>query len=124
MPVTWELLGEVLVLRYLGNPSTAERQHAVDEALADPAFRPGSFLLFDTRSGIGTVSAEELARRVEWAVGLTSRNVRPRFAVVAEAGRTGIAEAGIRMVGGRVEIGTFSSMDEALAWLTRPGPAA
>ena len=117
MPVVWEIRGDVLVLRYVGNPTPEERHRALDEVMADPAFRPGLSILFDTRSSIYTVSPEELAKRVEWAVGLTAHGFRPRYAVVSPPGPDGIVKTGIAMVAGRVEIGRFAGMEDALAWL-------
>jgi len=117
MPVIWDFLDDVLALKYVGNPTTKERQDAVTEAMADPAFRPGMALLFDTRSSISAVGTDELRKRVEWAVGLTSLGFRPQFAVVADPTRGGIVEAGVRMIDGRVEVGVFATIAEALAWL-------
>jgi hypothetical protein len=120
MPVIWDFHGDVLALKYVGNPSTRERQEALAEAVGSAAFRPGMSLLFDTRSSISTVSSDELRKRVEWAVGLTSVGFRPRFAVVVDRTRMGIVDAGVRMVDGRVEIGIFDTMEEGLAWLSGP----
>jgi hypothetical protein len=89
--------------------------------MADPAFRPGMALLFDTRSSISAVGTEELRKRVEWAVGLTSLGFRPQFAVVGDPTRGGIVEAGVRMLEGRVQVGVFATVADALAWLAAPG---
>lgn len=72
MPVLWEFLGDALVLKYVGNPSTQERRDAIATAVRNPAFRAGLGMVFDLRE------------RAEWAVSLTSLGFRPRFALIGD----------------------------------------
>jgi hypothetical protein len=124
MPVTWGYREGVLLLEYRGHPTLEERREAVRKALADPAFRDGDTpVAFDTRSSDFTMrDAEELGDRVEWAVSLTAFGFRPRYAVIVDPSQAGVVDAGRVIVAGRVEVRTFLSMDEALAWLQERPP--
>jgi hypothetical protein len=124
MPVTWEYREGVLVLDYHGRLTLEERREAVRQALADPAFRDGENpVAFDARSSDFSMrDAEELRDRVEWAVSLTAYGFRPRYAVIVDPSQAGVVDAGRVIVAGRVEVRTFLSMDDALAWLQERPP--
>jgi hypothetical protein len=124
MPIHWTFRGDVLVLTYLGDFTTQESIDAVEKAMADPAFRSGLAILFDTRAAVaGVLSDEELMRRVEWTVSLTSRGFRPQFASVITPSRERIVKSGVRLIDGRVAMGVFETPEAALAWLATPNDA-
>jgi hypothetical protein len=124
MPIHWAFREDVLVLTYLGDFTTQDSIDAVEKAISDPAFRPGMAILFDARALAASVlSADDLARRVEWAVSLASRGFRPQFATVVAPSREHIVKSGVRLVDGRVAMGVFETPEEALAWLATPSDA-
>jgi hypothetical protein len=120
MPVTWELRGLVLVVTLSGEYALTEGKQAVAEALADPAFRPGTTLLIDARRSLANPPAEEVRERAEWLASLTARGFAPRCAIVTspEPFRYGLS----RMLStyadhAGLEIGLFASVEEATEWL-------
>jgi hypothetical protein len=124
MPVRWEFREGVLLLEYHGHPTLEERRDAAREALADPAFRDGeTTIAFDTRASDVTMKdAEELRDRVEWAVSLVAYGCRPRYAMIVDPSQVGVVDAGRVIIAGRVEVRTFVSVDEAIAWLQERPP--
>jgi len=124
MPIHWAFRDDVLVLTYLGDFTTQDSIDAVEKAIADPAFRSGMAILFDTRSVTAPVlSADDLTRRVEWAVSLAARGFRPQFATVVAPSGELIVKSGVRLIDGRVAMGVFGTREEALAWLATPDDA-
>jgi hypothetical protein len=124
MPIHRAFRDDVLVLTYLGDFTTQDSIDAVEEAIADPAFRRGMAILFDTRSVVASaLPADDLTRRVEWAVSLAARGFRPQFATVIAPSRERIAKSGVRLIVGRVAMGVFDTMKEALTWLSTPDDA-
>ena len=76
MPVTWEFRGSVLVVTLAGE-CKEEATTAINEAMANPAFKPGTSLLLDVRRA-GDPTPDELRRRAKSlgsrpAKGLSSR---------------------------------------------------
>ncbi|HEV7498972.1 MAG TPA: hypothetical protein VGQ33_03165, partial [Vicinamibacteria bacterium] len=99
MPIHRAFRDDVLVLTYLGDFTTQESIDAVEQAITDPAFRRGMAILFDTRSVVASaLPADDLTRRVEWAVSLAARGFRPQFATVIAPSRERIVKSGVRLI--------------------------
>src|SRR5258708_35015663 len=124
MPIHRAFRDDVRGLTYLGDFTTQESIDAVEQAITDPAFRRGMAILFDTRSVVANaLPADDLTRRVEWAVSLAARGFRPQFATVIAPSRERMVKSGVRLIDGRVAMGVFDTSKEALTWLSTPADA-
>jgi hypothetical protein len=127
MPVTWELHHRVLVIRLIGNYEYDAPVNAVDEAMHDPAFRPGTMLLIDARLSTTRRSSEDLRDRAIWMSSLTARGIATRCALVINSqphqyGVARMAAAHIETRGMQFEI--FTDIDKACEWLEHAGTGA
>jgi hypothetical protein len=118
MPIGHEVRGPVLWIVVDGEYDDTELHAAWERAFADPAFRPGTPALIDSRKSLANPPRDVLVKRAEFLAGLRDR-IGPRLAfLVGDALRFGLA----RMVGaltepGRLEIQVFDDARKAEAWL-------
>jgi hypothetical protein len=125
MAVEWTIRESTLSLLLQGTYAFEEVTAAMQSALSDPRFAPGSTLLIDERASASNPSAAEKRARVAWISSLRPR-IAPRVALVAgtEPLRFGIARmasAFFEMEG--VQAAVFTDLPSAQKWLRAPGPS-
>ena len=127
MPVKWELQDRILVVRLIGNYAYDEPVNAVEDAMRDEGFRPGTMLLVDARLSTTRRSSEDLRERAIWMASLTQRGIAARCALLINSqphqfGVARMAAAHIETRGMQFEI--FTDLAKASAWLENAGTSA
>lgn len=127
MPVTWVLQERILVVQLVGNYDYHAPVNAVDEAIRDDAFRPGTMLLVDARLSTTRRSSEDLRERAIWMATLPARGMGTRCALVINSqphqfGVARMAAAHIEPRGMQFEI--FTDIAKASGWLAEAGRSA
>ena len=120
MPVTWEFQSRLLVLRLVGNYNYDTPVRAVVEAMADPAFQPGTMLLVDARLSTTRRSSDDFRERAIWMASLRARGFAARCALLINSqphqfGMARMAATHLEMRGMEFEI--FTDSDKAAQWL-------
>lgn len=121
MPIRHEIRGALLWIVVDGGYDEAELERAKQNALHDPAFRPGMPVLIDSRKTSVAPSRGGVAERAAFLAGLRPR-VGPRCAlVVSDPLHYGLA----RMLAAfgepqGLEIQVFQDPEHAEAWLLGP----
>ena len=120
MPVSWEIQESVLIVTVIedwrgGGPATA-----IAEAMADPAFKPGTALLLDVRQSGMNPSAEEVRSRAEWLSALSTKGLYKHLAVVVgtRAYQMGVARMAQIFLGCReMDLQIFVDIEAAMSWV-------
>jgi hypothetical protein len=124
MPVSWDYLGRVLVLKATGVSAEGDLERAFAEASADARFAQRPCLLVDGRDSQTALSAVDVQVRIEFFRSLPRRGVFPRFAFVLRDGPL-LTSARVAAQAERgndaVELALFADESKALAWLERAG---
>jgi hypothetical protein len=126
MPVKWEIRDPVLIVRTEGHYQVDELVRSVAEAIADSAFRPGLFILWDGRHSQANITTPDIDWRINWVASLPKMGFSSRCAVVLnrEIHRFGLARMlSTKLEAMGVELGIFHGVDEALQWLRGEMPA-
>ncbi|PWU12187.1 MAG: hypothetical protein C5B51_01005 [Terriglobia bacterium] len=121
MPVTWEIRDHILVVTLTGDYAFEEPVHAVNKAMADPQFLPGTALLVDARETHAHRTSDDFRQRARWVASLQSRGLAGRCAIVIrpdlnQVGMARMAATHHEIAGLVMEI--FTDFDEALIWLS------
>ena len=82
MPVAWEIRDRVLIVKLVGDYHFDEPMQAVNEALLDALFRPGTSLLIDARLAHAHRTSEDMHLRAKWVASLQLKGVSSRCAIV------------------------------------------
>jgi hypothetical protein len=120
MPVNWELRNRVLVVSLEGAYEYHEPVHAINQAMQDPGFLPGTMLLIDARLTTTRRSSEEFRERAIWMASLQAKGLASRCALVIpmqthQYGLARMAATHVEMQGMQLEI--FTDLEEASQWL-------
>ena len=121
MPVSWKIRDSVLIVTVIedwrgGGPATA-----ITEAMADPAFKPGTSLLLDVRQSSMNPSGEEVRSRAEWLSALSTKGLSKHLAVVVgtKAYQMGVARMAQFFCESReMDLQVFTDMEAAMSWLS------
>ena len=111
----------MLVLSTEGDYTKAELEQAIALATADPRFRPGTALLFDSRLSTAVPSSADVQWRIKWAASLPRKGFSSRIGIITrdEAFRVGIGRQISASVESRgVEMRVFKDEEVALEWVT------
>lgn len=124
MPVAWELRDRVLIVKLVGEYDFDEPVEAVNAALLDPQFSPGTSLLIDARLAHAHRTSEDMHLRAKWVASLQPRGVSSRCAIVIrpQPNQFGVARMATthhEMAG--LEMDIFTDFEEALQWLSAGG---
>lgn len=120
MPVAWEFRDQLLAVMLIGDYDFHAPKRAVLEAIADPAFKPGTMLLVDARLSTARRSSDDFRERAVWMASLKERGFAERFALVINSqthqfGMARMAAAHVEMRG--LQLGIFSDLESASQWL-------
>ena len=126
MPVAWEFRHHLLVVILIGDYDFDAPKRAVLEAIADPAFQPGTMLVIDARLSAARRSSDDFRERAVWMASLTERGFADRFALVINSqahqfGMARMAAAHVEMRG--MELGIFGALESASEWLLGRAPS-
>jgi hypothetical protein len=123
MPVSWEILDSVLALRNEGEYEAKETAQTVVEVMGAPSFRPGLFILLDSRLSKAKVSTTaEIDMLANWIASLPKLGFGSRFAFVVnqEAYRFVLARMlSIKRSTEGVDVMVFRDVGDGLEWLRR-----
>lgn len=117
---TWRFEGSILILTLPKYHGMSDMAHAINEALADINFRPGTSLLFDARLSEAKPTGAEVSNRAAWLASLRSKGISLRcaFVIRPQAFRYGLARMmGLNLDTLGMEAEIFTTMDAALRWL-------
>ena len=120
MPVSWEIRSHVLIVTTIEDWSGGGPASAIEQAMADPQFRPGTSLVMDVRRSRMNPSATEVMERSKWLASLRSKGLSGRLAIVVgpQAYQFGVARmAQVYMQIAEMEVKIFTELEEALGWL-------
>ena len=118
MPATWEFRGSVLVVTLAGK-CKEEATTAINEAMADPAFKPGTSLLLDVRRATDP-TPDELRRRAKSLGSRPAKGLSSRCAIGVgpKAHQFGLGRmAAIYSDSYGMQVEIFTDLDEAICWL-------
>jgi hypothetical protein len=133
MPVWWRIAYDCVLLESDATATLKDWIVAVDDAVSNPAFRPGMAVVHDTRKRLRIPESSEIEQRVRFAASIARAAAIPRWALVARPG----ADHGMARMAQilstfeqhpRPELRIFSDLAEAVAWARsgageRPGSA-
>jgi hypothetical protein len=119
MPVSWRLAEGYVFLESAESATLEEWKAAVDEALADPGFRPRLALAHDLRRMVRVPSAFEAMERVRFLANRSKRFGISRWAIVVSGathyGMGRMAEI-LSEIGQEADFRAFKELEEAVAW--------
>jgi hypothetical protein len=121
MPVSWETRDSVLIVTVIEDWSGGGPAAAIAEAMADPAFKPGTPLLLDVRQSSMNPSGEEVRSRAEWLSTLRTKGLSKHLAVVmgTKAYQMGLARMAQFFCESReMDLQVFTDMEAAMTWLS------
>jgi hypothetical protein len=122
VPVQWKLEQGVLLVTFIGDYPFGEFEAAVAEALRSPEFRPGTPILFDSRSSFKYPSTDALRSIAEWLASLRPQGLSARSATVTSRERLPLMEqVARRFREADLETAIFTDLAEALRWLGTAG---
>jgi hypothetical protein len=120
MPVTWTFRDSILVVTLVGEYGFEDPVDAVNTAIEDPRFRPGTSLLIDARLSTTRRSSEEFRGRSLWMASLLAKGLSPRCAIIVSSAvhQYGMARmAGIYLDLQSMTLEIFNNLEEAMDWL-------
>jgi hypothetical protein len=122
MPVSWEIRDSVLIVTVIDDWSGGGPATAIVEAMADPAFKPGTSLVLDVRQSRMNPAAGEVRSRTGWLSDLSTKGLSKHLAVVVgtKAYQMGVARmAQIFLQSREMDLQIFTDMEPAISWVSR-----
>jgi hypothetical protein len=121
MPVSWELRGRILIVTVIEDWSGGGPASAIEAAMADERFQPGTSLVMDVRRSRMNPSESEVMARSQWLASLRSKGLSGRLAIVVgpQAYQFGVARmAQAYMEVSEMDVKIFRELEDALQWFS------